>query len=91
MATAPVQTSTPNGRAERPRPTLLKGDDAVPRGLAVASAVTLRLMIVVGGLVLVALGAARLMLVVLPMIIAALLTTPLTPAERRQASAVLSP
>jgi putative heme transporter len=80
MAFAPVQTRSSNRRAERPRRTLLAGDDAVPRGLAVASAVTLRLVIVVGGLVLVALGAARLMLVVLPVIIAVLLTTLLTPA-----------
>jgi len=77
-----MQTGTPNGRAERPRPTLLKGDDAVPRGLAVASAVTLRLAIVVGGVVLVAMGAARMMLVVLPVIVAVLLTTLLTPAFR---------
>ena len=82
MATAPVETRPSNGRAERPRSTLLKGDDAVPRGLAVASAVTLRVAIVVGGVVLVALGASRLMLVVLPVIIAVLLTTLLTPAYR---------
>jgi putative heme transporter len=80
MASAPVQTRTSNGRAERPRPPLLKGDDAVPRGLAVASAVALRLVVVVGGVVLVALGAARMMLVVLPVIIAVLLTTLLVPA-----------
>lgn len=58
---------------------LWKGDDAVPRGLAVASAVTLRVGIVVGGLVLVALGAGRMMLVVLPVIIAVLLTALLLP------------
>lgn len=80
MATAPVQTRPPNGRAERPGPTLLKGDDAVPRGLAVASAVTLRIAIVIGGLLMLAFGAARLMMVVLPVIIAVLLTTLLTPA-----------
>jgi predicted PurR-regulated permease PerM len=82
MASAPVQTGMPDGRAERPRPTLLKGDDAVPRGLAVASAVMLRLAIVVGGVVLVARGAAQMMLVVLPVIIAVLLTTLLTPPYR---------
>ena len=51
MATTPVETRrpTPNGRAQPPAPpALLKGDDAVPRGLAVASAITLRLLIVVG-------------------------------------------
>jgi predicted PurR-regulated permease PerM len=80
MATTPVQSRSENGRVERPSPTLLKGDDAVPRGLAVASAVMLRLVIVVGGVVLVALGAARLMMVVLPVIISVLLTTLLAPA-----------
>ena len=83
MATAPVQTRPPNGRAERPGPTLLKGDEAVPRGLAVASAVTLRIAIVIGGLLMLAFGAARLMMVVLPVIIAVLLTTLLTPAYCR--------
>jgi predicted PurR-regulated permease PerM len=82
MATVPVQTRPTNGRAERPRPPLMKGDDAVPHGLAVASAVTLRVGIVVGGLVLVALGASRIMMVVLPVIIAVLLTTLLTPGMR---------
>jgi putative heme transporter len=84
MASAPVQTRTSDGHAERrpPRP-LISGDDAVPRGLAVASAVTLRLIIVVGGIVLIALGAARLMMVVLPVIIAVLLTTLLAPLARR--------
>jgi len=57
-----------------------KGDDAVPRGLAVASAVTLRVAIVAGGVVLVAMAAARMILVVLPVIIAVLLTTLLVPA-----------
>ena len=83
MASAPVHTRPSNGRAERPPPPLLKGDDAVPRGLAVASAITLRVAIVVGGVVLVALGAARMMLVVLPLIIAVLLTTLLAPGARR--------
>jgi len=83
MASAPVQTRPSNGRAERPSHGLLKGDDAVPRGLAVASAITLRVAIVVGGVVLVALGAARMMLVVLPVIIAVLLTTLLAPGARR--------
>ena len=83
MATAPVQTRPSNGRAERPPPRLLKGDEAVPRGLAVASAVALRLIIVVGAVVLVALGAARMMMVMLPVIIAVLLTTLLSPAARR--------
>jgi predicted PurR-regulated permease PerM len=84
MAIAPLHTRPPNGRAEPPAPPpLLRGDDAVPRGLAVASAVTLRVAMVVGGLVLVALGAARMMMVVLPVIIAVLLTTLLEPGVRR--------
>ena len=83
MAAAPVQPRTSNGRAERLPPPILEGDDAVPRGLAVASAITLRAIIVAGGVVLVALGAARMMLVVLPVIIAVLLTTLLAPLARR--------
>ena len=85
MATTPVHTPPrpSNGRAERPTQRLLKGDDGVPRGLAVASAITLRVLIVVAGLVILALGAARLMLVVLPVIISILLTTLLTPLARR--------
>jgi len=84
MATAPVETRphTANGRAQSAPPVMLKGDDAVPRGLAVASAVILRAMIVVAGLVLIALGAARMMLVVLPVIISVLLSTLLVPIAR---------
>ena len=85
MATAPVDTRarTPNGRAQRPLPSaLIKGDDAVPRGLAVASAITLRVLILVVGVVLLARGASRLMLVLLPVIIALLLTTLLLPGAR---------
>src|SRR5688500_6761715 len=63
-------------------PTRWKGDDAVPRGLAVASAVTLRAAIVAGGVVLVAMAASKMILVVLPVIIAVLLTTLLTPGYR---------
>ncbi len=58
------------------------GDDAVPRGLAVASAVTLRVIIVIGGIVLLALFAKRMLVVVLPVIIALLLATLLTPLAR---------
>jgi putative heme transporter len=60
-------------------PSRWKGDESVPQGLAVASAVVLRVAIVVGGVVIVALAAARMMLVVLPVIIAVLLTTLLMP------------
>jgi putative heme transporter len=58
------------------------GDDAVPRGLAVASAVTLRVIIVIGGIVLLALFAKRMLVVVLPVIIALLLATLLAPLAR---------
>jgi putative heme transporter len=84
MTPTPLQTSRQsNGRAHRPAATLLKGDESVPRGLAVASAVTLRALVVVAGIVAVALGAARMMLVVLPVIISVLLTTLLVPLARR--------
>src|SRR4051794_13742932 len=64
--------------ASDPRPAVpprFAGDDAVPRGLAVASAVTLRLLIVFGGLMLLALAAQRMLLVVVPFIISMLLAT----------------
>jgi predicted PurR-regulated permease PerM len=86
MATTPVHMPPrpSNGRAQTPAPPpLMKGDDAVPRGLAVASAITLRALILLAGIVIVALGAARLMLVVLPVIISILLTTLLVPLARR--------
>src|SRR5918999_4102579 len=86
MATVPAETRrrTPDGRAKQLPlpPAILKGDDAVPRGLAVASAITLRLLIVAGGVALVALGASRMMLVVLPVIISLLLATLLAPGAR---------
>jgi predicted PurR-regulated permease PerM len=85
MATVPAESrrATTNGRAQPPvPPAILKGDDAVPRGLAVSSAITLRLLVVGVGVVLLARGAAQLMLVVLPVIIALLLTTLLQPAAR---------
>jgi predicted PurR-regulated permease PerM len=83
MATTPIQTRPSNGRPTPPTPARIKGDDAVPHGLAVASAITLRALIVLAGVVVVALGAARMMLVVLPVIISVLLTTLLLPIARR--------
>jgi hypothetical protein len=74
MATTPLQARPSNGRANPPPAAGWKGDDAVPRGLAVASAITLRSLIVLAGVLVVALGAARMMLVVLPVIISVLLT-----------------
>jgi len=74
----------PNGRPDpgAAPPPRFAGDDAVPRGLAVASAVTLRLAIVIGGIVLLALFAKRMMVVVIPVIIALLLATLLSPVAR---------
>src|SRR4051812_2287572 len=69
-------------RRERPPPPRFAGDDAVPRGLAVASAVTLRVAIVLGGVVLLALFAKRMMVVVIPVIIALLLASLLAPLAR---------
>jgi len=71
----------PNGRPQPPR-TAWAGDDAVPRGLAVASAITLRTLIVVGGIVLLALFAKLMMVVVIPVIVALLLATLLAPLAR---------
>jgi predicted PurR-regulated permease PerM len=84
MATTPLQSPrAANGRAHPDPVSRFKGDDAVPRGLAVASAVTLRALIVLAGVLVVALGAARMMLVVLPVIISVLLTTLLSPLVGR--------
>src|SRR5215210_6913719 len=72
-----------SGRREPPSPPpRWAGDDAVPRGLAVASAVTLRVIIVIGGIVLLALFAKLMMVVVVPVIIAMLLATLLSPLSR---------
>jgi predicted PurR-regulated permease PerM len=59
------------------------GDDAVPRGLAVASAVVLRVLIVLVGLVVLALAVQKLLLVVMPLLIAMLLASMLVPLARR--------
>src|SRR3954453_174318 len=77
-----------NGRAQPPR---FAGDEAVPHGLAVASAVTLRVVIVVGGIVLLGLIAKRMMVVVLPVIISLLLATLLAPPARALARRGLGP
>jgi putative heme transporter len=68
-----------NGRAERAPRASWAGDDAVPRGLAVTSAVTLRVLIVVGGIVALGLFAKLMMVIVVPVIIAVLLATLLAP------------
>lgn len=83
MAPASLETPASSHAGEPPPPRGgWKGDDAVPRGLAVASAVTLRVAIVAAGVVIVAMAAAKMILVVLPVIIAVLLTTLLTPPHR---------
>lgn len=82
LETPPVRELGADRSANGSAPPRWAGDDAVPRGLAVASAVTLRVAIVVGGIVLLALFAKRMMVVVLPVIIALLLATLLIPAAR---------
>ena len=76
---APQDRQRSNGRAEPPPVARWAGDDAVPRGLAVTSAVTLRVLIVVGGIVLLGLFAKLMMVLVVPLIIAVLLATLLAP------------
>jgi predicted PurR-regulated permease PerM len=76
---APPGFERPAANGHQPAHSRWAGDDAVPRGLAVASAVTLRLVIVIGGIVLLGLIAKKMMVVVLPVIIALLLATLLAP------------
>src|SRR5687768_15201242 len=85
LETPPGVERPTNGRgqpARQPPPPRWAGDDAVPRGLAVASAVTLRVIIVVGGIVLLGLFTKLMMVVVLPVVIAMLLATLLAPLTR---------
>jgi predicted PurR-regulated permease PerM len=79
LESPPAAEPRSNGAAPPPR---WAGDDAVPRGLAIVSAITLRVAIVVGGVVLLGLFAKRMMVVVLPVIIALLLATLLVPGAR---------
>jgi predicted PurR-regulated permease PerM len=72
-------TTSPDRAAAPPR---FAGDESVPRGLAIASAVTLRLLIVFAGIAVLALAAQRMLLVVMPLIIAMLLATLLVPVAR---------
>jgi predicted PurR-regulated permease PerM len=62
--------------------TRLRGDDAVPRGLAVASAIIIRLVIVLGGMWLLGLVVTKMLVVVLPLVVALLLATLLAPPTR---------
>ena len=61
----------------------LAGDEAVPRGIAVASAVALRLFILAGALYALGIVAGKLLLAVLPVVVAVLLATLLSPLARR--------
>ena len=74
-------TADPGPAPESPPPRWA-GDDAIPRGLAVTSAISLRVIIVVGGIVLLGLFAKLMLVVVLPLIIALLLATLLSPLAR---------
>lgn len=88
--TTPGALTTPDApAAAAPRPAgglspalRLAGDDAVPRGLAVAAAVTVRLVIVAGGLWLLGLVATNMLVVVVPVVIAVLLSTLFAPPAR---------
>ena len=77
----PAPLTPPDGHGTSP-PSRFAGDDAVPRGLATASAVTVRLVIVLGGLWLLGLVVTRMLVVVLPVVIAVLLATLFVPPTR---------
>ena len=62
--------------------TRLRGDDAVPRGLAVASAIIIRLVIVLGGMWLLGLVVTKMLVVVLPLVVALLMATLFAPPTR---------
>ena len=62
--------------------TRLRGDDAVPRGLAVASAIIIRLVIVLGGMWLLGLVVTKMLVVILPLVVALLLATLFAPPTR---------
>jgi putative heme transporter len=86
MADVRAPTQPTGGPAANGRTTTrlwLAGDDAVPRGIAVASAVALRLFILAGALYALGIVAGRLLLAVLPVVVAALLATLLAPPARR--------
>jgi predicted PurR-regulated permease PerM len=66
---------------------LFAGEEAVPRGLAATAAITLRVVIVLGGLWLLGMVALKLLVLVIPLVVAVLLSTVLAPTacslERR--------
>ena len=76
--------TVPARAVEPPVPAVsrLRGDDAVPRGLAVASAIVVRLVIVLGALYLLGLAVTKMLVVILPVVVALLLTTLLAPPTR---------
>jgi len=61
----------------------LDGEDAVPRGLAVAAAVLARIVVVLVSLELIGYALGKLLLVVLPVIVALLLATIMVPVAHR--------
>ncbi|HWT26205.1 MAG TPA: AI-2E family transporter [Solirubrobacteraceae bacterium] len=61
----------------------LAGDDAVPHGIAVASAIALRLFVLAGALYALGIVAGKLLLAVLPVVVGVLLATLLTPLAGR--------
>jgi putative heme transporter len=73
--------AAPNGSRRGRRP-LLAGEDAVPHGLAAAAAITIRVLIVVGGLFLLAHVAMKMLLLVIPLVVSLLLTTIFEPPAR---------
>ena len=60
----------------------MAGDDAVPRGLAVSSAIIVRLAIVLGGLYVLGAIAMKLLVLVVPVVVSILLTTLFEPPTR---------
>lgn len=70
---------------------MARGDDAVPPGLAAASAVALRLLILAVAVGVLAWAAWKLLLVVVPVVVALLLTTLLAPLARRLERAGVPP
>jgi predicted PurR-regulated permease PerM len=82
-APAPSPALPGNGRQPRQRPAVhIAGDDAVPRGLAVSSAIIVRLAIVLGGLYLLGALALKLLVLVVPLVCALLLATLFEPPAR---------
>ncbi len=79
-----TQTGSANGDGHVP-PALrapLAGEEAVPRGLAAAAAIIVRLAIVLGGLYLLGVITMKLLVLVIPLVVSLLLATLLEPPAR---------